>query len=155
MWYRTLLVLILSFQGCSAAQQQPPESLLIDGFTWKIHYVKSLGYLQNDRKNPLPYLGNTLCGSHLIEIVKDQNETDIYEVLVHEIQHAMTCDGASVHNEKFNNLENKAQKEDDYHSGIYWATPHWIQFIQDNPAFIRRLQELKPPLVPEPPPPYF
>jgi hypothetical protein len=146
-------LLLLSLTSCSHASL--PTRLKIDGFEWKIEYVHDIPLLASDPKHHPIYIGNTICIRNLLQVLDKENETDVYGILVHEVQHAFTCDKGFVHNEDYNNLVNKDQKDEDYHSGIYWATPHWVRFIQDNPEFILRLEELKPPLVPDDPPPYY
>lgn len=99
-----------------------PHSLLIHGEAWSVVEAE---------KMEGGVAGRTSCNAHMILVRKGQSTQDYADTVLHEAQHAFTCEDGKVHNEKFNNDD-----ETGSHDGIYWATNQRKHFIADNPGFI-------------------
>jgi hypothetical protein len=105
-----------------------PTEIRIHGERWLIVKVDMIGQ---------PFLllaGQTFCDPRIIAIAAIQDDiADQANTLVHEVEHAMTCDAGEVHNEKWNNSKRE-------HSGIYWSAREWQKFLYSNPEAVRFIQ---------------
>jgi hypothetical protein len=77
--------------------------------------------------------GNTLCEQQIIVIKSTLGPHEWARTLVHESQHAFTCENGKVHNRRWNNKEVE-------HPGIYFGAQEWTTFIADNPETISYVQ---------------
>jgi hypothetical protein len=130
----TLGLLILAGVSVLARSGDPgarPRSLLIHGEPWPIVQAVKLGH---------GITGRTVCNAHLILVRPGESEQDFADTVLHEAQHAFTCEDGRIHNKKFNNDDDTGS-----HDGIYWATGEWKHFITDNPQFIEFVQKSNRP----------
>jgi hypothetical protein len=132
-----LLLSIALLASSSLHAAKLPKMVRINGNLWAIKLVDLDAFDRADR------IGLTECATREILVLKDLSPWDKAEVIVHEVQHAFTCDNNLVHNDRFNN--DGVEKHCDSHCGIYFATPKWHQFIRDNPELIRYIHETDPP----------
>jgi hypothetical protein len=109
-----------------------PTSLLINGEHWTVK-------LQHPVEAGFEFSGSTDCKKHEIELESSESDYGQSDTLIHEIQHAFTCEKGEVHNQRFNN------KKSGDHAGIYFATPKWQALIRDNPELVRFIQQAKKP----------
>jgi len=113
-----------------------PSMIKVEGQLWAIKQVDKV-----DGDNRLT--GDTECNQRTIYVLKSLSPYAKADVILHEVQHAFTCDFGEVHNEKFNN--DGTDKEFDGHKGIYWATIRWHKFLRDNPEFLKYVMDSDPP----------
>lgn len=114
-----------------------PTLIHINGEAWAIKLVG------HDALAKSTTLGTTMCGTREILILKDLSPYDKAETIVHEVQHAFTCENGLTHNSRFNNDD--VQEHCDGHCGIYFAGPKWHQFIRDNPELMKFIVDTDPP----------
>lgn len=128
-----MAVIILTIGAIHFTLTSLPEGVWVNGVWFSIVQDNLMG----GQKYPYlyGYYGFTDCSGHTIWIDAYQSKHEKANTLVHESQHAMTCElDKQVHNKSFNNDTNE-------HIGIQWATPKWIEWMADNPQLVKYVQE--------------
>lgn len=114
----------------ATASYGTPRNAIINGEKWNI--VEQIVIWHNGISN---YNGWTDCNHHTITVAKFVSRSYKSIIIVHEVEHAMTCEDGEVHNEKFNNDPSGV------HMGIYWSSEQWQSFIVNNPELIKWIGE--------------
>lgn len=124
---RTLLLGL--FVLAATVNYGTPRNAMINGEKWNIVEYTMIWHEGGSWK------GWTDCWHRSIAIARFMPRNVKSVVIVHEIEHAMTCEDGQVHNEKFNNPPNGI------HTGIYWSADQWRRFIIANPELIQWIGE--------------
>lgn len=124
-----LLSLAIIFDGYAFVHTRPlplPRHLTINGEPWT---VTPAAVVENG------LLGETYCDTRTIAIARGLSPADNAEVVLHESLHALTClGGGNTQNWLYNNTA-------EAHPGIYWAAPHIVGLLVQNPdlnAYVMR-----------------
>ncbi|HEV7674395.1 MAG TPA: hypothetical protein VGQ12_07685 [Candidatus Angelobacter sp.] len=112
-----------------------PHGFTKHGEAWTIRYV---GVVDADATNDAV----TFCAFKRVDVRKDIQGRELAKALLHEIMHALACDGSFKQDQKWNNSGDKDDGEDG-HAGIYWGSGELLAFIQDNPQFVEFLVTTK------------
>lgn len=113
-----------------------PTLIHINGEAWA---VKLAGHGAFDKPTRV---GNTNCATREILLLKELTPYEKADILLHEVQHAFTCENNLVHNDRLNN--DGLDEHCDGHCGIYFAGPKWHQLIRDNPELIKFVIDTDP-----------
>jgi hypothetical protein len=82
----------------------------------------------------------TFCAFKRVDVRKDIQGYELAKTLMHEVMHALACEGGWKRDERWNNSNDKDDAYDG-HAGIYWGSVELLDFIRDNPAFIAFLEQ--------------
>ncbi len=134
---RVLLGLVVLALASAAANSgdSVPHGFTKHGEAWTIRYV---GVADGDSANDAV----TFCAFRRIDVRKDIKGRELAKSLLHEVMHALACDGGFANDKHWNNSDDK---DDGYegHEGIYWGAEELLGFIQENPQFVAFLQQTK------------
>lgn len=117
------------------AAMQPPRGFTRHGEAWTIRYV---GIVDGDASNDAV----TFCAFKRIDVRKDIQGRELAKSLLHEVMHALACDGGFPQDQKWNNSNDKDDGEEG-HAGIYWGSEELLSFMQENPGFVDFLVKAK------------
>lgn len=139
-----LVWLILMMLACGQYSHAAkfPKNAKINDKRWEIKRV--------DVVDPTDKMvtGTTDCPHHQILVDKNSDEWHQAEILVHEFEHAFTCDVVEkglIHDEFWNNGEYQVGECGEDHCGIYFSAKVWFAFIRENPDVLKFLEQAEPP----------
>lgn len=138
-WFLPAIMLAFFLSGCGAGHKpaeacakKAPSLLYINGKLWSVKFVP---HVESDEEGTV---GSAECDALAIKVSSLEPRQDQAMILVHEIEHAMTCKDGVMHNDLWNNVDGK-------HWGIYWSANQWLAVIDDNPDLVKWLQETREP----------
>lgn len=121
--------LVICVLGLFMPESESIGRLNLSGQSWNVLAIHPVSVNDPDED------GLTNCETRTIYLDSKESDYDQGQTLLHEAQHAFTCEDGRVHNQKFNNSDGSN------HPGIYFASPKWQQFIRDNPKAVKFIQE--------------
>lgn len=120
----------LSLLATTLYHDSTPLSVTLNGEKWSIVQQNVIWH-----QDSTEWIGWTDCKHRVVTVWRFMPRAKKSLVVIHEFEHAMTCEHGEVHNEKFNNLSGGI------HKGIYWSSEQWQRFIVDNPELIKWVLE--------------
>src|SRR6478609_5628748 len=129
-------LLILAFVSVLARSSDSlPHGFTKHGEVWTIRYV---GIVDGDASNN----AMTWCAFRCVDVRRDIKGRELAKSLMHEVMHVLACDGGLANDQHWNNSNDKDDGEEG-NAGIYWGSEELLSFIQENPEFVRFLEQAK------------